>query len=278
MRLAQFKRNSEEIAKLNAMDTGATFDLNEFSDWTAEEYQQLLGARDIELSEPHHIHAFDENNIPNGGIDWRTQGKVNAVKNQGSCGSCWAFSAVSSAESIHAIKTGQLARLSEQEVVDCSHSGNQGCNGGMYDRAWSDIQKLGGFMSESSYPYTGRQGTCRFNKANVQASPTGYRLIQANNPAQIKAALNNGPVSIALAAGNNGFQSYRSGVYNGAGCGTQIDHAVVAVGWGNNGQDYFIIRNSWGGSWGEQGYIRLLSQNGVGTCGMNQYPAQVSTN
>jgi len=134
-------------------------------------------------------------------------------------------------------------------------------------------------MSESSYPYTGRQGTCRFNKASVVATVTSQRGITRNNPDQIKAALSSGPVSIALSAGNSAFQSYRSGVWNGAGCGSALDHAVTAVGWGNTGGvDYFIIRNSWGASWGEAGYLRLQSQGGVGACGMNQHPSQVSTN
>ena len=180
---------------------------------------------------------------------------------------------------MHAIKTGSLQRGSEQQLVDCSHTYNYGCQGGMYDRAWNDLRTQGGLQTESSYPYTGSQGSCRFNKGSVFATPTSSRLVQANNPEQIKAALANGPVSIGLSAGNSAFQSYRSGVWNGAGCGTQLDHAVLAVGWGNqNGQDFFIVRNSWGATWGESGYIRLLSQGGLGTCGMNQYPAQVTTN
>lgn len=133
-------------------------------------------------------------------------------------------------------------------------------------------------MSESSYPYIGVSGICRFNKDDIVATPTNHRLISPNDPDQIKAALNDGLVSIALSAASRGFQSYTGGVYDGKGCGTEIDHAVVAVGWGNSGSDdYFIVRNSWGTGWGDQGHIKLKAQNGLGTCGMNQYPAQVYT-
>jgi cathepsin L len=134
-----FVQTLKEISTLNSQNSGATFGLNQFSDWTWEEYSQLLGAKMIyendneEKVEPY---LFSENDIASNGVDWRSSGHVNAVKDQGSCGSCWAFSAAASMESIHAIKSGKLARLSEQQIVDCSHTYNYGCGGGMYDRAW----------------------------------------------------------------------------------------------------------------------------------------------
>ena len=151
------------------MNSEAEFGYNQFSDWTEEEYNALLGLKDVELQANGHVHHFDE--AANGPVDWRQSGKVNSVKNQGSCGSCWAFSAVSSVESMHAIKTGSLQRGSEQQLVDCSHTYNYGCQGGMYDRAWNDLRTMGGLQTESSYPYTGAQGSCRFNKASVFATP-----------------------------------------------------------------------------------------------------------
>ena len=276
-RLAIFRQNKIKNAQLNAQNSGAEFGITQFSDWTLEEFKAIQGAKDIDLSEfPEQFEEIELEQAVNGPIDWRSQGKVNAVKNQGNCGSCWAFSATATMESIHAINKGQLNRLSEQEVVDCSHTGNNGCSGGMYDRAWNDMQKLGGFQTESSYPYTAKAGTCRFNKGSVAAIPAGQTQIRRNDPNAIKAALVNGPVSIALAAGNPYFQGYKGGVLSDSRCPTQIDHAVVAVGWGTTGsQDYFIIRNSWGASWGEQGHIRIAAASGAGVCGMNTYPAQV---
>lgn len=278
-RLKHFAQTLQEIREHNEAnaESGYTLGINQFSDWTFHEYKRLLGAMEAGAEiEKLSIHKFEASNGP---VDWRSSGKVNAVKDQGTCGSCWAFSATSAVESKHAIRSGQLVQLSEQQLVDCSHSSNYGCQGGMYDRAWSDTQSMGGQQTASSYPYTGRQGGCRFNKASAVVQVTGQRRVTPNNPDQLKAALGTGPVSVALSAGNRAFQSYKSGVFDGAGCGTQIDHAVVAVGWGTeNGRDYFIIRNSWGPNWGERGYIRLAATGGVGVCGVLQYPAYPETN
>jgi len=134
-------------------------------------------------------------------------------------------------------------------------------------------------MKQQDYPYTGRQGSCRFSSSKAVVKVTGYRLVQRNSPDQLKAALAMGPVSVGISAGNRAFQSYKGGIFNGAGCGTQTDHAVVAVGWGSQGgQEFFLIRNSWGASWGEQGYIRMAVTGGAGVCGLYAYPAYVDTN
>jgi C1A family cysteine protease len=244
-----------------------------------EEYQQMLGFLPPTSNAEYHYHTLDTSVI-NGPVDWRAQKKVNAVKNQGSCGSCWAFSAVSAAESKHAIVSGQLVQLSEQQLVDCSHNSNYGCNGGMYDRAWADVQKQGGFMKSSDYPYTGKVGSCRFSASKVAAKVTGYHMVQRNSPDQLKAALAKGPVSVGIAASSKAFQSYRSGIFNDAGCGTRLDHAVTAVGWGSEGgKEFFIVRNSWGAGWGESGYIRMAAvTSGSGVCGLYQYPAYPDTN
>ena len=213
-------------------------------------------------------------------INWVTAGKVNPIKDQGQCGSCWAFSTAAADESAWAIKTGTLLSFSEQQLVDCAwDQGNLGCSGGWYYWAW-DYLTNSGQMLESDYPYTstyGVTGACQYNSAKAYgntASPTDYVEVGATT-ADIKSALNVGPLSVAIEADTYYYQSYSSGVLTGAACGTYIDHAVVAVGYGTDAiyGEYYLVRNSWGTGWGMSGYVKIGMADGVGICGINQYLA-----
>lgn len=201
------------------------------------------------------------------------------MKNQGQCGSCWAFSATGSMECDYAIKTGQLVSLSEQQLVDCSGSyGNYGCDGGWYYYAWEYAQNAGGLCTEDEYPYTAMDGICQSNSCGEKyTTPNTFSDVTAEDPSALELAAVNGCVSVAIEADQTAFQYYSSGVLSGV-CGTNIDHAVLVVGYGTlNGQDYWKVKNSWGTTWGEEGYVlicRNCNDNGAyGECGINMYPA-----
>lgn len=188
-------------------------------------------------------------------------------------GCCWAFSAVAAMEGITQLKTGKLISLSEQELVDCDTTGeDQGCEGGLMDNAFEFIQQNHGLSTESNYPYSGTDGTCNANKeANHAAKITGHEDVPANSESALLKAVANQPISVAIDAGGSDFQFYSSGVFTGQ-CGTDLDHGVTAVGYGTSSDDtkYWLVKNSWGTSWGEEGYIRM--QRGVaakeGLCGI----------
>lgn len=163
-------------------------------------------------------------------------------------------------EGITKLKTGKLISLSEQEVVDCDTKGeDQGCNGGLMDDAFKFIIKNGGLTTEANYPYTAADGTCNTHKSGSHAATiTGYEDVPANSEAALLKAVAKQPVSVAIDAGGFAFQFYSSGVFTGD-CGTDLDHGVAAVGYGttSDGTKYWLVKNSWGSSWGEKGYIRM---------------------
>jgi len=245
---------------------------NQFSTFTKDEFKKLLGAR-VETQTSTHI--LDDRVLA-ASVDWRTKGAVNPVKNQGQCGSCWAFGAVATVEAAHFLKTGNLLSLSEQEIVDCDHT-SYGCRGGFQAHAFTYLESHKTEL-ESAYPYTARDGSCSYNAAKGQFEVLGYKNVPANSVAQLKAAITQGVVTVTIEADTSAFQGYTGGILNTAACGTQLDHAVAAVGYGTEaGQDYYIVRNSWGATWGEQGYIKIAAVEGPGICGIQMQALYPST-
>ena len=199
------------------------------------------------------------------------------------CGSCWAFSAVASLEGQHFKASGKLVSLSEQNLVDCSQAqGNQGCNGGLMDQAFAYIKSNNGIDTEDSYPYTATDQTCAFSAANVGATDTGFTDVKAGSEDDLVNAIATvGPISVAIDASHSSFQLYKKGIYYERACSSsQLDHGVTAVGYGvaknalGKDEDIYIVKNSWGTSWGDQGYI-MMSRNKKNNCGiatMSSFP------
>jgi len=279
----RFRIYSENLAFIenhNRQNLGFTVAMNQFGDLTAEEFGLYFLGTKVDASNLVQKNPFigDTSFVADDVVDWRTKGAVTAVKNQGQCGSCWAFSATGSIEGAWQIKKGNLISLSEQNLVDCSSAqGNEGCNGGLMDSAFQYVIQNSGIDTEASYKYTARDGTCKFNKATIGATITSFKDVQAKSEAALQQAIQSlGPVSVAIDASHSSFQFYSSGVYYERACSpTQLDHGVLAVGFGTqSGSDYYIVKNSWGTSWGMQGYI-LMSRNKQNNCGiatMSSYP------
>merc|ERR1711959_548032 len=279
-RFLTFKDNVDFINSHNsrADEYGFTVAINQFADMTRQEFKKTMLTYKADQKKANPIKVFDTSANP-ASVDWTTKGAVTPVKNQGQCGSCWAFSTTGSLEGAYQIANGKLLSFSEQELVDCAGSfGNQGCNGGLMDNGFKYVQSKGDAL-ESTYSYTGKTGTCSKSKqsdAAIKGSQvTGFHDVQSDSVAQMEAAVAQGPVSIAIEADQSGFQFYKSGVFSGK-CGTNLDHGVLAVGYGTDGgKDYWKVKNSWGSTWGQAGYIMMARNiaNKKGQCGIAAQPS-----
>jgi cathepsin L len=243
--------------------------MNEFGDMTWAEFKSIYvgGTKPVPreyIRSKNYPEEIAGRTIP-ASLDWRTQNAVTPVKNQGQCGSCWAFSTTGSVEGAHAIATKNLISLSEQQLMDCASSyGNQGCNGGLMDDAFEFIIKNGGICSEASYPYKGVEGTCK--TCTEVATISSYVDNPSGNENNLSTLIQNGPVSIAIEADQSAFQFYSGGVFSAA-CGHNLDHGVLIVGYGTlSSKPYWIVKNSWGATWGMQGYILMIQ--GKDECGL----------
>jgi cathepsin L len=270
-RQAIFNENLAYITKHNSEGHSYELGMNQFGDLTNAEFQATyLRSMQRSVNRTAELHVAG-NEIDPSSVDWRTQGYVTPIKDQGQCGSCWSFSSTGSIEGAHFKATGKLVSFSEQNLVDCStKQGNQGCNGGLMDYAFTYVISNKGLDTEASYPYTARDGTCRYNAANSGGSISSYKDVQAGSETALQSAVATiGPVSVAIDASHNSFQFYKSGVYNEPLCSSKnLDHGVLAVGYGTDaGKDYWIVKNSWGTSWGDKGYI-MMTRNKRNQCGI----------
>jgi C1A family cysteine protease len=257
--------------------------VNKFADLTSEEFKALYvgGLNKPKKSSLRKAAVGPFNTTANpSSVDWTTKGAVTPVKNQEQCGSCWAFSTTGSVEGAWFLSKGNLVSLSEQQLVDCSTAeGNQGCNGGLMDDAFQYIIDNKGITTEAAYPYTATgPNTCEAKGKPVAATLSGFKDVAANSETALETAIVQQPVSVAVEADQSVFQFYSGGVMDST-CGTQLDHGVLAVGYGTDtGKEYYKVKNSWGADWGEKGYIRLgrgAKFNPSGQCGiqmMASYP------
>ncbi|KAA0047115.1 ervatamin-B-like [Cucumis melo var. makuwa] len=265
-RFKVFKDNAKHVFKVNQMGRSLKLRLNQFADMSDDEFSSIHSSN---ITYYKHLHAKTvggsfmyehAKEIPSS-IDWRKKGAVNAIKNQGRCGSCWAFAAVAAVESIHQIKTNELVSLSEQEVVDCDYR-DGGCRGGFYNSAFEFMMENGGITVEDNYPYYEGDGYCRRRGGyNERVTIDGYENVPRNNEHALMKAVAHQPVAVAIASGGSDFKFYGQAM-------------VVGYGTDEDG-DYWIIRNQYGTQWGINGYMKMQrgARNPQGVCGMAIQPA-----
>ncbi|CAG9768819.1 unnamed protein product [Ceutorhynchus assimilis] len=279
--LIKIQKNNEKYRKgLVSYQMG----INQFSDLTEEEFSSRFKTLPLNNTKLKNVLTQDSNNfnisdLPES-IDWREKGIVTEVKDQGLCGACWAFSATGALEGQLALNYKTLIPISEQQLIDCDTKVNVGCDGGYIQEALQ-FATTNGLTTEENYPYIQARGYCRKWKKNVVRGG-GYVNILPYNETDLKLAVGlMGPVSVAIHSGP--FQFYQSGIHSGAACTDNVDHGVLVVGYGKNTssqEEYWLLKNSWGTSWGENGYFKLaMSKNNTGLCGIAKqscYPINVT--
>jgi C1A family cysteine protease len=282
-RFSIFRKNLIGILAHNAdIHQNFTLGVNQFTDLTPEEFraQYVSGMQGSLTGYGCKSFSSSASGSP-ASLDWRTKGAVTSVKDQGQCGSCWTFSSTGAIEGAWALAKGQLIDLSEQELVDCATGisyGSHGCNGGQMDGAFKFVIE-NGQCSLASYPYTSgvtkTGGSCQ--KCSAVAHISSCADVKANDQISLKGAVAQQPVSIAIEADTRYFQSYSGGVLDSTQCGTNLDHGVLIAGYGSeNGKDYWLVKNSWGTSWGDNGYVKIArssSTNDPGICGIAMMPS-----
>jgi C1A family cysteine protease len=279
-----YDRNVRKIAKHNAKGLSWTMAVNKFADLTKNEFVQnylFYGGYNnatANRTKNYNLSLLNSTALP-ATVDWTTKGAVTPVKDQGQCGSCWAFSSTGALEGAWFVKHNALVNLSEQQLVDCSTSeGNQGCNGGLMDYAFQYVIDNKGLTTESAYPYSATgPNNCVSKGLPVAVTVSGFKDVPTNSQVALMTAVVQQPVAVAIEADENNFQFYSSGVLTKA-CGTNLDHGVLLVGYGTTGGlDYYKVKNSWGSSWGMKGYVLLgrgPSYNGnQGQCGIQMDPS-----
>jgi len=276
-RMSVFATNVATIEAHNGGNYSWSMSVNKFADLTQEEFAaRYIGGLNLK-PKSRSLRATNYaplNTTANPtSVDWTTKGAVTPIKNQEQCGSCWAFSTTGSVEGAWFLSNGTLPELSEQQLVDCSTAeGNQGCNGGLMDDAFQYIINNKGITTEDAYPYTATgPNKCEAAKKPIAATISGFKDVAPNSEVALETAIAQQPVSVAVEADQSVFQFYSGGVMDSA-CGTQLDHGVLAVGYSTDaGKEYYKVKNSWGDSWGEKGFIRLgrgAKFNPSGQCGI----------
>jgi cathepsin L len=276
-RYTVFKHNMDKVVAHNKKGLSWTMAMNKFGDMTPEEFKAThTGYNRVDRSymrsknAPTHMHVKKAA----AAVDWRKEGAVTPVKDQGQCGSCWAFSATGSMEGAWFLAKKNLVSLSEQQLVDCSSAqGNQGCNGGLMDNAFQYVITNKGLTDEGDYPYTAVDGTCN-TAATSMVTISSFTDVKQGDEGALLIAVTQQPVSVAIEADQQVFQMYSGGVLDDPSCGTNLDHGVLAVGFdtdSESGKDFWIVKNSWGANWGEQGYIRMVRNKNQ--CGISAEPS-----
>jgi cathepsin L len=274
---AKFIATEKRIVAHNAKGLSYAFGHNQFSAMTPQEFKDnVVGHNDMKRTGPFNFADLSNSTVA-ADIDWVAKGAVTPVKDQAQCGSCWAFSSTGSLEGAYQISTGTLKSFSEEQLVQCAtKSGNQGCNGGLMDNSFKWWETYAPVL-EADYPYTsgsGVTGKCTKTKHNPAAKVSGFKDVQSESA--MASALAIGPLSVAIEADKSIFQSYKKGVIKGNTCGKQLDHGVLAVGMGTDaGTQYWKVKNSWGASWGMEGYVLLA--RGTDECGIADGPPSYPT-
>lgn len=273
----KWQSNHKFIEEVNGKNLSYVLGHNQFSGMDSQDFRQYLGYSGIPMERVFNKLDSEPTVLISEEVNWVKKGAVTDVKDQGQCGSCWSFSTTSALEGAYFVKYGNLETFSEQQLVDCDSFKNggrdMGCNGGLMDHAFTWIEKNGGLCSESDYPYvsgeTKTAGTCKKTCKVVENSKiASFVDVTPSSDTAMMTALSQQPVSIAIEADQREFQLYKSGIFTGV-CGNKLDHGVLLVGYG---PDYYLVKNSWGLSWGDGGYIKLglgpEFNNGDGQCGM----------
>lgn len=275
MRKHLFAAADAQIEAINAEGNNFTLGHNKFSTFTKSEYSQLLGyvpaIGGLKASKHHTAHK-NGSYTP---VDWRDSGAVTPIKDQGQCGSCWTFSSTGALEGAHQIASGELLSFSEQQLVDCARFIAFGCNGGNESTAFNYLESHAA-MSEDAYPYTAVDtADCLYDAADTTGiMVSDWSAITPDSVDALKESLTHGPTSVNIDAESVVFQLYSGGVLDSSRCGTGIDHAVLAVGWGvdDTAGEYWIVKNSWGTTWGDEGYVKIAAVDGIGICGVQSGP------
>lgn len=280
MRFGVFSHNYKKIVKFNEEHDGLKLGLNKFSDLTSNEFKsQHASCAFYEPNLQQDYQVFDEKIAPLS-VDWRSKGAVTPVKNQLSCGSCWAFSTTGALEGFYFVNRQTLLSFSEQQIIDCDVGPDQGCDGG-YPYLALEYTAKNGLEVEADYPYVAKVGTCQYAQNISVTVNSGYSLVTPNSTAQLKQAVATMPVSVLIEADQDIFQHYKSGVIKAKdNCGANLDHAVLVVGYHLvDLVDTFIVKNSWGADWGDNGYVEISgakANDGVGVCGILAQPVIVA--